>query len=213
MMPYIEVLLEGASDKAVLHELLARHFKLEEAVNFRLHPHKGKGKLPENPLAKPEIHHRGLLDQLPAKLRGFGKSLPATALVLVVIDVDNDTQADLLRDLSEMLAQLPSRPARVMFKLAIEETESWFLADLSAVKSAYPKASIQPLKAIAPDAIVGAWEKLAVSLGCDIKTVTGSDKYEWAQAIAPHMHFSATGSPSLKDLIAGVDSYVMEFTS
>ncbi len=213
MMPYIEVLLEGASDRAVLRELLARHFCLQEGVHFRLHHHKGKGKLPTNPLATAELHRQGLLDQLPAKLRGWGKALPSSSMVLVVIDVDDDSPKKLLADLETMLNKLPSKPSKVMFRLAIEETESWFLADLTAVKAAFPKAAIQPLKAIAPDSIVGAWEKLAVSLGYDIKTVTGSDKYEWAQAIAPHMDFSANRSPSLKDLITGVDSYVTEFTS
>ncbi len=213
MMPYIEVLLEGASDKAVLRELLVRHFNLQEGMHFRLHHHKGKGKLPTNPLANPELHHRGLLDQLPAKLRGWGKSLPETALVLVVIDVDDDHPAALLESLETMLDKLPTKPSKVIFKLAIEETESWFLADLSAIKAAYPRAAIQPLKAVAPDAIVGAWEKLAVALGFDTKTVTGSDKYEWAQAIAPHMNFSTNPSPSLKELVGSVGSYVAEIAT
>lgn len=211
MMPYIEVLLEGASDRAVLDALLTRHFGLEEGVHFRLHPHKGKGKLPNNPLAAPAIHHRGLLDQLPAKLRGWGKALPSSSLVLVVIDVDEDSPQELLANLETMLNALPSKPSKVMFRLAIEETESWFLADLNAVKSAFPRAAIQPLKTIAPDSIVGAWEKLAVALGYDIKNVTGSDKYGWAQAIAPHMNFSSPSSPSLREMITGLDTYVTSF--
>lgn len=201
---FIEVLTEGASDAPVVHEVLTRHFGLNEHVDFRIHAHRGRGKLPANPLAQPDPKHRGLFDQLPAKLRGFGKYMDDDFLVLVLADVDNDDCVHLLAELSTMLAKLPSKPPRVLFRLAIEETESWFLADTTAIRQAYPRAKLTSIQNIVPDARVGAWEKLAGCLNRKPDTVTGSDKYKWAKAIAPHLNLLTPFSPSLGKLISGL---------
>lgn len=204
-MKYFEVLVEGASDVPALREVLVRRFGLVEGVNFRIHPHKGRGSLPANPLAKPDPRHQGLLDQLPAKLQGFGRYLADDACVLVVVDVDDAPCVRLLAELNAMLARLPSRPLNVLFRLAIEETESWFIADAAAVKAAYPKAKLQRLRAVVPDAVCGAWEVLATALGYKANDVTGADKYAWADAIAPHLNLTDPESPSLVKLLAGIE--------
>ena len=185
-----------------------RKFQLEENIHFRMHPHRGKGKLPKNPLSKPDLKHRGLLDQLPAKLRGFGKALSPTDLVLVVVDVDDQSPNFFLNELNLMLLSLPVKP-NVLFRLAIEETESWLIADIEAIKSAYAnKANTRSLVNIKPDAIVGAWEKLAISLGMEPNMVAGKTKFEWATNIAPHLNLDAPASPSFKLLIDGIDNIV-----
>jgi Domain of unknown function (DUF4276) len=201
-MTWIEVLVEGAADVPVVREVLQRHFKLTENEHFRIHPHQGKGELPTNLLDKPDQKHRGLLHQLPAKLRGYAKSNP-DAVVLVVVDADKTPCSQLLGDLKTMLSMLPTRPKRVLFRLAIEETESWFIADTQAIQKAYPKAKVSPLKKIAPDAVVGAWEKLAEAIGSTGSS--GTDKKRWAEQISPHLDFDSPRSPSLGKLIAGVD--------
>ncbi|QIL44953.1 DUF4276 family protein [Acidovorax sp. HDW3] len=211
MTAYIEVLTEGASDVPVLHEILTRHWGLHKDVHFRIHPHQGRGRLPAQCLSAPDPRHRGLLDQLPAKLRGMAW-LPPTALVLVLIDADDDAPQDLLQALERMLAQLPRRPPRVLFRLAVEETESWFLADAAAVKASFPQVKLRLLADIAPDAIVGAWERLAQALGEDVRGVTGARKLAWAQAIAPHMDFSVVPSPSLQALLRGLQDYLGSVT-
>lgn len=86
---FIEVLTEGASDVPVVREVLVRQFGLSEHVDFRIHPHRGRGNMPTNPLAQSNPKHRGLFDQLPAKLRGFGKYMDEQCLVLVLVDVYN----------------------------------------------------------------------------------------------------------------------------
>ncbi len=203
-MTYFEILVEGGSDVPTLREIMTRRFRLTEGVDFRIHPHKGRGKLPSNPLARPDPKHQALLDQLPAKLRGFGRSLGDNACVLVVLDVDDTPCHQLLDELNDMLKDLPSRPKNVLFRLAIEETESWFIADEQAIVQAYPKAKVQTLRGIQPDAIVGAWEALAKALQMNPKNVTGADKYAWAEAIAPHLELDSPRSPSLKKLIEGI---------
>lgn len=153
-MTWVEVLVEGASDVPVVREVLQRKFGLTEGEHFRIHPHRGKGVLPTNPLAIPDPRRQGLLDQLPAKLRGYGRSLLPDHLVLVVVDVDNEPCHQLLEQLNAMVASLPTKP-KVLFRLAIEETESWFLADLDAVQRAYPaQFKKDALKGIKPDQVV-----------------------------------------------------------
>ena len=206
--PYIEVLLEGAADVPMVRHVLTSRLGLEERRHFRIHPHHGKGRLPTNPLSMPDAKHRGLLDLLPAKLRAYGKSLLPHMLVLVVVDVDDEDCRDLLRRLNEMLAALPRRP-RVLFRLAIEETESWFLADPNAIRTAFPKAKISLLKGMEADAIVGAWERLAAVLSVDLP-VTGRDKAAWADAIAPYLSLDPPCSPSLGKLLTGLKRYLDE---
>lgn len=200
---FIEVLTEGSSDVPVVREVLIRHFGLNEHIDFRIHPHRGRGKLPANPLSQPDPKHRGLFDQLPAKLRGFGTYMNEQCLVLVLIDVDDDNCVQLLAKLNKLLNILPTKPPRVLFRLAIEETESWFLADTNAIKMAFPKAKLAVIQNFAPDARVGAWEKLAECLGH--KPSHGAPKKtNWAEQISPHLNFDTPFSPSLGKLISGL---------
>lgn len=212
-MTYFEVLVEGASDMPALREVLTRRFKLKEGEHFRIHAHKGKGRLPANPLARPDRAHQGLLDQLPAKLAAYGRYLGEESCVLVVVDVDDTPCAKLLDELNGLLARLPCRPPRVLFRLAIEETESWFIADERAVQRAYPKARLNRLRQIGPDALCGAWQVLAVALGRRVGEVTGADKCEWANAIAPHLNLDVPRSPSLAKLLQGVQREIERVTS
>lgn len=205
MTARLEVLLEGESDMPAVREILVRRFRLVENEDFRLHPHRGKGSLPANPLARPEPQRRGLLDQLPAKLRGWAH-LGRDACVVVLLDADREPCTGLLARLNAMLEQLPRRAPRVLFRIAIEETESWFIADHRAVGAAYPskaRATVR-LARIEPDAVVGAWEKLAETIGVPLSDVTGAVKREWAERIAPHLDLDDPPSPSLRRFIAGI---------
>jgi hypothetical protein len=211
-MNWFDVLVEGASDVPAIREVLVRKFGLVENEEFEIHAHQGKGKLPVDVLATPDKNQRQLLHQLPAKLRGFAKSRPTTAVVLVVVDADNSPEDQLLAELNAMLLKLrDKRPARVLFRLAVEETESWFIADPAAVKLAYPKAKITLLRGIKPDAVVGAWELLARALNSTGSS--GTDKRRWAELIAPHLNLDNPPSPSLKKLIAGVASELKAATA
>jgi hypothetical protein len=198
-----EVLVEGESDVPVIAEVLRRRFGLVEGVNFAIHPHHGKGKLPRDLLSKPDRRHRGLLDQLPAKLRAYAYRSDEICVV-VVLDTDRESCVELLTALRSMLARLPRRPQRVLFRLAIEETESWLIADIDAVASAYRRASLSRLRRIAPDAVVGAAEELGRALGYQARELTGALKRDWAARIAPHLDLEKPKSPSLCKLIEGV---------
>lgn len=199
-MSWIEVLVEGSSDVPVLREVLTRRFMLAEDVHFRVHAHQGRGDLPSDVLRVHDLKNRGLLNQLPAKLQAFGKSFTKQQWVLVVVDADRTPPDKLLCDLKTMLAKIPN-PPRTLFCIAVEETESWFIADTSAVKKAYPKSKIAVIKRISPDAICGAWEKLAEAI-----QARGKDKVAWAEKISPHLNLDDPRSPSLLALLHGIDN-------
>lgn len=187
-----------------MREVLQRRFGLVENQHFQLHPHRGRGQLPHDLLSPPDRTRQGLLDQLPAKLRGWSW-LGAETCVLVVLDVDKRPCAEVLAELNAMLHRLLKRPPHVMFRLAIEETESWFLADEKALTQAFPKLKkVQRPGRVAPDAIVGAWEVLARSIGVPTQQVTGADKFAWAERIAPYLDLENPPSPSLRKLIQGI---------
>lgn len=202
-MTWFEVLVEGASDVPAVREVFTRRFGLVESEHFRIHPHQGKGRLPADPLARPDPKQRQLLHQLPAKLRGYARSLDPASVVLVLVDADDTPCTELLGALNDMLARLPDRPTRVLFRLAIEETESWFIADPSAVRAAFPRARVAPLSRVAPDSIVGAWERLAEVIGVSV-SASGAEKLHWATRICPHLDLDNPGSPSLRKLISGI---------
>lgn len=205
---FVEVLTEGTSDVPVLKEILTRKFGLSEDLEFRIHPHRGKGTLPRNPLARADSNHRGLLDQLPAKLRAYGHYMDNSSLVLVVIDADDDNVPSLLKSLETLLDELPTKPPRVLFRIAVEETESWFIADARAVKAAFPGARLGLIQGIRPDSVIGAWEKLAECIG--VQAGAGPEKLIWATKIAPHLDLDTPPSPSLAGL---VDALQIELSS
>jgi Domain of unknown function (DUF4276) len=198
-MSWIEVLVEGSSDAPAIREVLTRRFSLIEDHHFKIRPHKGRGNLPHKILKNPELQNRSLLYQLPAKLRGFSTWFTKGHWVLVVVDADDTPFMELLSDLQEMLQKLP-KPPRVLFCIAVEETESWFIADTNAVKKAYPNSNVNGLKKIEADAICGAWERLAEAI-----QTKGKDKTAWAETISPHLNLETPHSPSFKKLIEGIE--------
>jgi len=203
---FFEVLVEGVADVPALKTILERRFAMVENRDFRIHPHRGKGRLPKNPLSSPAVDRQGLLDQLPAKLRGYGKSLQPGYCVLVVVDADDDDCRELKQSLVAMLEVLPARPPCVLFRIAVEETESWFIADVQAIKAAYPGANTREIARIEPDSVIGAWEALAQAIG-ERKV---QDKRGWAERIAPHLRLDPPSSPSLAALVDGVQRILDE---
>lgn len=207
-MRFIEVLCEGASDVPAARAVLTRRFNLVEQEHFRIHPHRGKGHLPPpgQHLKRPHRGRDQLLDLLPIKLKNMGlQSGPGFEIaVVVLVDADDDDCRKLKRDLVDMYNALPTRPERCLFRIAVEETESWFIAQPDAVVGAYPNADKTVLDDITPDAVCGASERLALCLGREPSKCTGGDKIEWAGSIAPRLDLDRPRSPSLAAFVNGV---------
>jgi len=89
------------------------------------------------------------------------------------------------------------------FCIAIEEGEACFLGDLSAAKTAYPKAKEAVLSSYVNDSICGTWEKLAdavcqggvLALSAKGWQAVGTEKSKWAEEITPHMTVESNLSP------------------
>lgn len=207
-MRFIEVLCEGASDVPAVREVLTREFGLTEEQQFRIHPHRGKGRLPplEHLLKAPAPGRDQLLDLLPIKLKNMGRQSVAgfEVAVVVLVDADDDNCGILKQSLLSIYENLPTRPPRCLFRIAVEETESWFIAEPGAVKAAYPSAVIHDLDEIELDSVCGAWERLARCVGREPNLCTGGDKVEWAKAISPKLNLNTPRSPSFKSFIDGV---------
>jgi Domain of unknown function (DUF4276) len=202
-MTWFEVLVEGKADVPAVKAVFERRFGLTQDQDFFIRPHVGIGRLPSDPNKKNDSTQQpGLLNQLPSKLRAYSRWLPEEAVVLVLIDSEKKPCTQLLAELNNMLEKLTVRPPRVVFRLAIEETESWFIADPAAILKAFPKAKVAPLKKIKPDAVVGAWQQLAKVIGSTGSS--GTDKKRWAEKICPHLNLDNPTSPSLQKLISGI---------
>jgi hypothetical protein len=194
----VHVLVEGPSERALLDAWLPRFLPNHRA---QVHPHQGKGRLSTDPGKPLDPRRRGLLDQLPAKLRAYGKSLdPRTDGVVVLVDADDDDCVDLKRRLVALLGQIDPRP-NVLFRIAVEETEAFYLGDMAAVHRAFPGTRASRLKDYKPDACVGTWEVFRDAIG-----ETGEDKVDWAERIGPHLTTDPekSTSPSFRQLCYGL---------
>jgi hypothetical protein len=176
----IHFLVEGPSEEAFLKLWLPRF--LPPQHSYKIIPHRGKGKIPGDPSKKPDPRRQGLLDQLPAKLRAYGHEVrPETDRILVLVDLDRDDCQDLKRRMLDLLSYC-SPPPTVLVRIAIEETEAFYLGDKSAIKKSFPKSKFSKMDSYVQDSICGTWEFFRDLIG-----ETSEDKVGWAKLVAPNL--------------------------
>jgi len=217
---HFEILVEDISGKTALDILIPKIINTEEHT-FEIHSYKGIGHIPKNLKSGADAQKRILLDQLPRLVQGHGKTFAQypsdyPAVLIVLCDLDNKCLSTFRRELLELVDKCDPKP-KTQFCIAIEEGEAWYLGDLSAVKTAYPKANDKVLKSYVNDSICGTWEKLADAVFpggarslCQLGGQTiGKEKSNWAKNIPPHMDVDNNLSPSfcyfrdrLRDLVA-----------
>lgn len=210
---HFEVLTEDKSGsyivEAVLEHILGSKGSL---FSWRMHSYRGLGRIPKNLASVTDPSKRILLDQLPRLLRGYGKSLDrGTNAVIIVVDLDARDCLSFKKEMTEVLEACNPAP-QTLFRIAIEETESWLLGDQQAVRTAYPGARSHILDAYPQDGIVGTWEVLADAVYSGgarrLKKLgypeIGKAKREWAQTIAPHMDIEGNQSKSFQVFRDGV---------
>ncbi len=194
----IHMLVEGPSERALLERWSRR---LLSGANVRIHPHQGKGSLPDDLSGPPLAGRRGLLDQLPATLRAYSSTLdPQEDGVVVLLDADDDDPSAL--EASILAAAESVAPGlRVVVRVAVEETEAFYLGDLHGLERAYPEADMEKARAYQPDSICGTWELFGEIVGDG-----GGNKVAWATAMAPALTTVAarSRSPSFKRLLAAL---------
>lgn len=198
----VHVLVEGPSERAFIELWAPRAFP---GHLFRAHPHEGKGSLPRDVMA-PSAPRTGLLDLLPATLQAYAATnAMADHAFLVLVDADDEDCAKLRECLVAMAAALEPRPAHLVFRIAIEETEAFYLGDLSALKLAFPDADMSKARGYLPDSICGTAELFGEVVGDG-----GLNKVWWATEMGPHVttNPARSRSPSFRKLHAGIAKLV-----
>jgi hypothetical protein len=197
----LHVLVEGSSEEAWARGWLPRFLPRHAFTVIR---HRGKGRLPRDLDRLPDRRREGLLDQLPAKLRAYGRTLdPATDRIVVLVDLDEDDCSDLKQRLLDALRQCDPSPV-VLFRIAIEETEAFYLGDRTAIQRAFPNARLSRMKSYAQDSICGTWETFQRVIDSPVE-----DKVAWAEQMAVHLGIQWKGrganrSPSFRQLCQGL---------
>ena len=203
---HFEVLVEDQSGTIALEAIMAKILGADDAAHsWRMHSYSGLGRIPRNLHSVTDPKKRILLDQLPRLLRGYGKSLGYSIVVIVVVDLDDKDCIVFKQELVSVLNACTPRP-KALFRIAIEESEAWLLGDRDAVKAAYPSAKDSVLEGYVQDSICGTWEILADAVhaggSAQLKKLgypdTGKAKCEWAKEIAPHMDMDRNQSKSFQ---------------
>jgi hypothetical protein len=203
---HFEILIEDQSGKKALEVMTPKI--VGDNHTIKIHPYKGIGRIPRNMKDTGNAGKRMLLENLPKLLKGYGKtfaSYPADypVVVILVCDLDDKCLKAFRQELFDILNQCNPKP-ETRFCFAIEEGEAWFLGDLNAVRTAYPRAKNNVLNAYINDSICGTWEILADAVyqgGSSALSVkgwqaVGTEKTKWAEKISPHMNIMNNTSPS-----------------
>lgn len=203
----IRYLVEGPSEADLLDRWLPRALPAHSHI---VYPHEGKGHLPKRIDLPPNPDHRGLLDQLPAKLRAYGASLdPQTDRVLVLVDADDEDPTDLSgRILDVFDTCVPAPHGRVA--IAVEETEAFYLGDPKAIEKAFKTFKKSAYNGYVQDSVCGTWEVFQAVIGWKHES-----KCRWAQAIGDHLSTATSGgelnrSPSFRAFYQAVKALAGE---
>ena len=202
---HFEILVEDQSGKKALEIIVPKIIGSDPT--FKIHFYKGAGRIPKG-LGKTDASKRILLDQLPRLLQAYGDKFSKypkdyRSAVIVVCDLDDKNCKEFLAEMKRVLDYCDPKP-QTRFCIAIEEGEAWFLGDIPAIKSAYPKAKTSVLKQYVNDSICGTWELLAdavfpggrTKLSEESPEARGKQKSKWAEKICPHMDVENNKSPS-----------------
>ena len=198
-------LTEDQSSKIAM-DILAPKI-LENCDTYSLYAYKGIGHIPKGLKPKTDAKKRILLDQLPRLLQGFGNN-PNSGKIIVICDLDHRDRKIFLSELKNTIYHCNPKPDAV-FCLAIEEFEAWYLGDLNAIRSAYPRAKNVLLKNYVNDSICDTWELLADAVykggrhALIVKgnSAIGKQKSIWAKTISPYMDVNNNASPSFNYML------------
>ncbi|MGI9280412.1 MAG: DUF4276 family protein [Endozoicomonas sp.] len=199
---HFEILVEGQAELTALSILMPKIVgEYEQPNTWRIHKHRGIGKLPENPLQHPDPRNTTLLHQLPAKLRAYSKAPNTDRAIIVLLDLDDKNQEILSEELNSLLAWCENN-FTADFEFAIEELEAWYLGDRQALLAFNSNIRISVLAQYVQDSICGTWEMLAKADDPSILSQKKrgphslNKKKEWSKKIPPHMDIDRNQSPS-----------------
>jgi hypothetical protein len=174
------------------------------------------------------IEHGGkasLLANLPNRLRGYAAMPAANIRVMVLVDRDRDechTLKARLEDVARAAGMstktnpTASGRFRVVNRIGIEELEAWFIGDVEALRTAFPRLPVslgQKAPFRDPDAVPGGtWEALHRVLQQAGYYVASErlPKIELARLVAKEMQPERNRSASFRTFVRGIDALVSE---
>jgi hypothetical protein len=204
---HFEFLVEGQTELTAL-SILMKSFLGEYGTphTWRIHKHRGIGKIPSDPRTRPNRSDQSLLHNLPSKLRAYGKENRGDLVVVVLVDLDDRPDCIAFKQELISLKDECSSGMQTIFRIAIEELEAWFLGDKPALEKAYPNGNFSVYDKYKQDSQCGTWEVLAELVhtgGLQALMAKGKrsvrvleEKRKWAAKIAPEMDVTANQSPS-----------------
>ena len=181
-MKELVCLLEEASAKALLENLLPR--LLSQQVHFRLIPFEGK---------------QDLEKQLVRRIRAYQNR---STRFIVLRDLDSHPDCRALKQRLLDLCQQTGKAENCLVRLACQELETFYLADLTAVEHALlipglsKKQSSRKFRA--PDALSNPSHELKQLTQHVYEKVAGS------RAMGQHIDLDNTRSSSFRNLIEGI---------
>jgi hypothetical protein len=212
---HFEILVEGQTELTALSILMKNIVgEYGNPHTWRVHKHRGIGRIPDDPTAKPNKHDQTLLHNLPSKLRAYGEEGRDDVVVVVLVDLDARPDCSAFKsDLTGLLNHCAKKPKSI-FRIAIEELEAWFFGDQLSIKKAYPKVRQPMLDGYVQDSQCRTWEMLAEaiypgglnSLGQHGKRSVKilEQKRVWAKEICPHMDVENNHSHSFQCFRDGI---------
>lgn len=212
------MLVEGAAERTFSRvdrpSWGRRFFAKFRGCEVQVHEHQGRGVLrPDAPTYDPGPRSRALLDQLPAKLRAYASARDAAALLIVVlVDADADDCVALKQGIAAIVAVNAPR-LRVLVRIAVRETEAFYLGDWEALRRAFPAARRRLHRKYRPDLSPenGTWELFAEVIG----EPDHDDKVAWAERMGVEMSVDRARdrSPSFGALCEGLERALSSMVS
>lgn len=212
---HFEFLVEGQAELTALSILLPKILgDYNQPHTWKIHKHRGIGRIPDNPQSRPNPRDPTLLHNLPSKLRAYGNTGRPDLVVVVLVDLDERPNCVTLKyELVNLLRYCSQKP-KYLVRIAIEELEAWFLGDQQAISKAYPQVKQSILNEYIQDSQCGTWEKLADAIypgGLQALCQHGrrsvrilEQKRIWASRICPFIDVQNNQSPSFQAFCDGV---------
>ena len=153
-----------------------------------------------------------LLKRLPERMKAYANSVQDDWRIVIIVDEDRCDCQELKRKLCDASSVVTKHKGNiVLHRIAVEELESWFIGDVTAIRAEYEKIPVslsQQAKFRNPDTIKGGtWEQLDKILK-KYGYETGLQKIDFAEKVSPHMDVENNLSRSFQIFRDGLRSIV-----
>ncbi|MEH2249965.1 DUF4276 family protein [Nostoc sp.] len=192
---HIEFLVEEPSTEVALNFIVPKI--LGDTHTLKIHNFQNKDRL---------------LKRLPDRMKAYANFVPDDWRIVILVDEDRSDCQELKRKLCDASSVVTKHKGNiVLHRIAVEELESWFIGDVTAIRAEYEKIPVslsQQAKFRNPDTIKGGtWEQLDKILK-KYGYETGLQKIDFAEKVSPHMDVENNLSRSFQIFRDGLRSII-----